>query len=60
VFLLVPAHSRTKGRKTVFVVVVVFGADLLKNVVTGTYKLPKLESAHLSNRQTTSGLSHKQ
>jgi len=37
-----------------------FGADLLKNVVTRAWKLPKSESAHLYNRQTTSGFSHKQ
>jgi len=36
-----------------------FGADLLKNVVSRAWKLPKSESAHLWNRQTTSGLSDK-
>ena len=30
-----------------FYVYVGFGADLLKNVVTRAWKLPKLESAHL-------------
>jgi len=37
-----------------------FGADLSKNVVNRAWKLPKSESAHLWNRQTTSALSHKQ
>ena len=36
-----------------------FGADLLKNVVSRAWKLPKSESAHLWNWQTTSGLSDK-
>jgi len=37
-----------------------FGADLLKNMVIRAWKLPKSESAHLWNRQTTSALPDKQ